>query len=145
MMNENMASAIAASRALGHPARLRTVAMLGSGELCVCQITEVLKLAPSTVSAHLRELKLAGLVAERRDGKWVYFGLAKDDRARRWIETALHAAADDPQLQADSVAVTQLRWLPVEDLCRLGYAAARDKWIDALDAKADGMKARENP
>ena len=55
MMNENMASAIAASRALGHPARLRTVAMLGSGELCVCQITEVLKLAPSTVSAHLRE------------------------------------------------------------------------------------------
>lgn len=119
--------------------------MLGSGELCVCQITEVLKLAPSTVSAHLRELKLAGLVVERRDGKWVYFGLAKDERARRWIETALHAAADDPQLQADSVAVTQLRWLPVEDLCRLGYAAARNKWIDALAAKADGMKARENP
>lgn len=110
--------------------------MLRSGELCVCQITEVLKLAPSTVSAHLRELKIAGLVVERRDGRWVYFGLATDERARHWIETALAAAAKDPQLEADSAAVTQLRWLPVEDLCRLGYDEARSKWIDALAAKA---------
>lgn len=136
MMNNDLDSAVTASRALGHPARLRTVAMLRSGELCVCQITEVLKLAPSTVSAHLRELKIAGLVVERRDGRWVYFGLAKDEGARHWIETALAAAANDPQLEADSAAVTQLRWLPVEDLCRLGYDEARSKWIDALAAKA---------
>ena len=57
-------TAIAATRALGHPARMRAAAMLRSGELCLCQITEVLKLAPSTVSAHLKELKRAGLIED---------------------------------------------------------------------------------
>ena len=136
MMNEELDSTVTIAKALGHPARLRTVAMLRSGELCVCQITEVLKLAPSTVSAHLRELKIAGLVTERRDGRWVYFALCHDTRANRWLEAALSSAADDPQLEADSAAVTQLRWLPVEDLCRLGYEGARAKWIDTLAAKA---------
>ncbi len=73
MKSSNLDTTVAAARALGHRARLRTVAMLRSGELCVCQITEVLKLAPSTVSAHLKELKQAGLVSERKDGRWVYF------------------------------------------------------------------------
>ena len=72
MMSSNLESSVATARALGHPARLRTIAMLRSGELCVCQITEVLGLAPSTVSAHLKELKQAGLITERKDGKWVY-------------------------------------------------------------------------
>jgi len=137
MNNSHLDSAVSVARAIGHPARLRTIAMLGSGELCVCQITEVLKLAPSTVSAHLRELKMAGLVTERKDGRWVYFNLTDDPMARRWIDTSLSEAADDPQLAADNAAVTQLRWLPVEDLCRLGYDAARTKWIDALTAKAN--------
>jgi DNA-binding transcriptional ArsR family regulator len=110
--------------------------MLRSGELCVCQITEVLGLAPSTVSAHLRELKLADLVTERKDGRWVYFALSDDPSAKLWIETALSGVVDDPQLSADNTAVTQLRWLPVEDLCRLGYEGARSKWIDTLAAKA---------
>ena len=136
MSSSCLDSAVNAARALGHPARLRTVAMFRSGELCACQITEVLKLAPSTVSAHLRELKLAGLVTERKDGRWVYFRLSDTPWAQRWIETALADAAEDPQLAADNVAVTQLRWLPVEDLCRLGYEEARTKWIDALAAKA---------
>jgi ArsR family transcriptional regulator len=72
----NLDSAIAATRALGHPARMRAAAMLRSGELCLCQITEVLGLAPSTVSLHIKELKRAGLVIERKEGRWVYFSLA---------------------------------------------------------------------
>jgi len=118
-------SAVAAARALGHPARLRTVSMLRSGELCVCQITEVLKLAPSTVSAHLKELKQAGLVSERKDGRWVYFDLADNENTRPWIEAALSALVNDPQIEADDLLVDELRRLPVEDLCRFGYAAAK--------------------
>jgi DNA-binding transcriptional ArsR family regulator len=49
-------AAIAATRALGHPARMRTAAMLRSGELCLCQITEVLALAPSTVGPALESV-----------------------------------------------------------------------------------------
>jgi DNA-binding transcriptional ArsR family regulator len=99
--------------------------MLRTGELCVCQITEVLKLAPSTVSAHLRELKLAGLVTERKEGRWVYFDLSNDESTRSWIEAALGDLATDPQLAADARLVDELRRLPVEDLCRLGYETAR--------------------
>jgi DNA-binding transcriptional ArsR family regulator len=120
-------SAVAVARALGHPARLRTVAMLRSGELCVCQITEVLKLAPSTVSAHLKELKQAGMVSERKDGRWVYFDLIEDDGTRSWIEVALSGLVDDPQIEADDLLVDELRRLPVEDLCRFGYETAKEQ------------------
>jgi DNA-binding transcriptional ArsR family regulator len=125
MKNSDLESAVAAARALGHPARLRTIAMLRSGELCVCQITEVLKLAPSTVSAHLKELKQAGLVSERKDGRWVYFDLVNDESTRFWTEAALSPLVNDPQIEADDRLVDELRRLPVEDLCRFGYEAAK--------------------
>ncbi len=124
MKNISLDLAVRTARALGHPARMRIVAMLQSGELCVCQITEVLKLAPSTVSAHLKELRRAGLILERKEGKWVHFGIAHDPTARAWIRTSLTALGDDPQLAADRDLVAELRRLPVEDLCRLGYEGA---------------------
>ncbi|MCU0233323.1 MAG: metalloregulator ArsR/SmtB family transcription factor [Thermoanaerobaculales bacterium] len=124
MMDRDLDSAVAAARALGHPARLRAVAMLRGGELCVCQVTEVLKLATSTVSLHLRELKRCGLVTERKDGRWVYVGLSDDLTAREWVRVAIAAAGDEPQLEADERLVEQLRRVPVEDLCRLGYDGA---------------------
>ena len=129
MMSLNLESSVAAARALGHPARLRTIAMLRSGELCVCQITEVLKLAPSTVSAHLKDLKQAGLVSERKDGKWVYFDLIDDEDTGSWTEAALSGLVHDPQIEADERLVAELRGLPVEDLCRFGYEAAKEKTI----------------
>ena len=129
MKSSSLDTTVAAARALGHPARLRTVAMLRSGELCVCQITEVLKLAPSTVSAHLKELKQAGLVSERKDGRWVYFDLIDDEGTRSWIEVALSGLVHDPQIEADDLLVDELRRLPVEDLCRFGYEKAKEKSI----------------
>ena len=127
MISLDLESSVAAARALGHPARLRAVAMLRSGELCVCQITEVLKLAPSTVSAHLKELKQAGLVSERKDGRWVHFDLIEDDETRSWIEVALSGLVHEPQIEADDQLVAELRRLPVEDLCRFGYEEAKEK------------------
>lgn len=120
-------SAVAVARALGHPARLRAVAMLRSGELCVCQITAVLGLAPSTVSLHLRELKRAGIVRERKQSRWVYVGLSDDIEARSWIDLAVTAAGTDPQLEEDARMVERLRRMPVEELCRLGVPAAGEK------------------
>ena len=99
--------------------------MLRTGELCVCQITEVLGLAPSTVSAHLKELKLAGLTRERKAGRWVHIGLTDDSTTRSWIDTTLEPLADDPQLCEDTRFVEKIRALPVESLCRFGYDEAR--------------------
>ena len=116
---------VALARAFGNPARLRIAAMLRTGDLCVCQITEVLGLAPSTVSAHLRELRQAGVTTERKVGRWVYVELADEPGARPWIGSALTAVAGDQQIQTDAALVEELRRLPVEDLCRLGLAEAR--------------------
>ena len=125
MIMSNLNTAVEISRALGHSARLRTVAMLRTGEMCVCQIREVLQLAQSTVSSHLRELRRAGLIIERKDGRWVYFALSEEPDLKPWLDAALGAASDDPQIEADHLVVEDLRQLPVEDLCRLGYEAAK--------------------
>jgi DNA-binding transcriptional ArsR family regulator len=127
MNSSTVESAVAAARALGHPARLRTAAVLRSGELCVCQITEVLKLAPSTVSAHLRELKLAGLTEERKEGRWVHVGLTQNPDLLALVTATLAPLEGDAQLIEDAELVAELRELPVEDLCRLGYEKARIK------------------
>ena len=124
MRVSDLETAVAVARALAHPARLRTLAMLHSGELCVCQITAILALAPSTVSAHLKELRLAGVTVERKEGRWVHIRLSDDPNARAWIETALAALAGDPQVAADRQLLTDLRRVPVEDLCRIGLAEA---------------------
>lgn len=60
-------------KALSDPNRLRILKMLQSRKLCVCEITEVLELATSTVSEHLRVLKYAGFIMEEKDGKWVNY------------------------------------------------------------------------
>jgi DNA-binding transcriptional ArsR family regulator len=135
--------AVAIARALGHSARLRTVAMLRSGDLCVCQITEVLKLAPSTVSLHLKELKRAAVITEHKEGRWVHIGLSEDPEVRPWIDTALAAVAGDPQLDSDDQMVAELRRLPVEDLCRLGYEKARAKQARAGKRRAGQRSVAE--
>lgn len=53
----------------------------GPNEVCVCKILERLDLAPSTVSHHLHELKEAGLLSARRDGKWIYYSVRKEKLA----------------------------------------------------------------
>ncbi len=65
-------------RALSDPNRLRIVKMLEQRELCVCEVREVLDLSTSTVSKHLTILRDAGLIVDRKDGKWVNFRLSTD-------------------------------------------------------------------
>ena len=126
MKISNLDAAVTISRALGHPARLRTVSMLRSGELCVCQVTEVLQLAQSTVSTHLRELKRAGLVVERKQGRWVFFSLSADDpETSPWLDAALRTLESDDQIARDDRTVEEIRGLPVEDVCRHGFEAAK--------------------
>ncbi len=110
-------------KALGHPARLRIVAMLRTGELCACQITVVLGLAPSTVSAHLAELRRSGLITERKDGRWVYYRLGQSEDATEISEWLCQRVRRDPQICSDAAVVRQLRAMPVEELCRMGLDA----------------------
>lgn len=67
---------IAITKALADEGRARVVVALAEGELCLCQIVEVLGLSPSTVSKHMSLLHQAGLVERRKDGRWHYYRLA---------------------------------------------------------------------
>jgi len=70
---------VKALKVLGDETRIRAVLVLRDHELCVCQIVELLELAPSTVSKHLQILKEAGLVESRKKGRWVYYRLSESD------------------------------------------------------------------
>ncbi len=61
--------------ALADPTRLRIAELLRHGERCVCDLTGELDAAQSRLSFHLRTMKEAGLVADRREGRWVYYRL----------------------------------------------------------------------
>jgi ArsR family transcriptional regulator len=61
--------------ALSDETRLAIVALLRSGERCVCDLTAVLDSAQSRLSFHLKTLKEAGLVQDRRAGRWAYYSL----------------------------------------------------------------------
>ena len=60
-------------KALSNEYRIRILKALRDGELCACEIQVVLDAPQSTVASHLRELKDAGLVNTRRQGKWTYY------------------------------------------------------------------------
>jgi len=62
-------------RALADGTRLRILAFLRDGEHCVCELTEALEVGQSLLSFHLKTLKEAGLVSDRREGRWTYCSL----------------------------------------------------------------------
>lgn len=83
--------------------RLRLVNLLGDDEVCVCFLVEILEVSQPTISRHLSYLRRAGLVAARREGKWVHYSLVPPAQerpaavlsaVRRWME-------GDPQMQRD--------------------------------------------
>jgi ArsR family transcriptional regulator len=60
-------------KALSNEHRIRVLEALREGELCACELQAILDAPQSTVGSHLRELKDAGLVKTRRQGKWTYY------------------------------------------------------------------------
>ena len=64
--------------ALSDETRLEIVSMLGGGERCVCELMSALDAAQSRLSFHLKVLKDAGIVVDRRDGRWVHYSLNRE-------------------------------------------------------------------
>jgi DNA-binding transcriptional ArsR family regulator len=109
------------SRALADENRVRTLLALRRGELCVCQITELFGLAPSTVSKHLSILFQAGLVESRKDGRWIYYKLPGPDapaqvrEAIGWVEQALDG---NPRVAEDQRTLKRILKQDPAELCR---------------------------
>ena len=118
-------------KALTHPARLRLLAMLRSGGLCVCQAAAALGSPVSTVSEHLSELKRAGFVVERREGRWVTYSLVGAPEATALLDHLWTLIGGDTLVRQDERVVRKVRRLPLADLCeadldltRFGFAPA---------------------
>ena len=121
MSNESMKATLRVTKALADLQRVRILMMLGPGELCVCQIMEVLALAPSTVSKHLSILSAAGLVDSRKEGRWMYYRLpdgtggALVRPALKWLGDAL---AKDETVKRDTKKLRSVVACEPERLCR---------------------------
>ncbi len=116
-----MRELMAITKALADSNRIRILAMLQAGELCVCQIVEVLGLAPSTVSTHLSVLAGARLVESRKSGRWVYYRLPdhpESESVRGCIEWVINSLANDEVVVADRAKVNRVISICPEELCR---------------------------
>ena len=106
------------AKALADGSRMRVIAALMSrDELCVCQITEMLQLAPATVSRHMTILQHARLVQSRKDGRWVFYRLLKPfpEPLQQWLQQSL---AESREIEEDSKRLQDILSCNPDDLCR---------------------------
>lgn len=115
--SQSLDSLVEAGKGLAHPARLRVLAMLAGGELCVCQLIAVLQLAPSTVSQHLSVLSRGGWLSERKEGKLVFYRLSEGAVAAALAPRVLDLLGTDATVRNDAGVVARLRRIAIAELC----------------------------
>ena len=102
-------------KALGDRTRLRILALLAAGEVCVCNVHESLGLPQPTVSRHLAYLRRSGLVETRRDGVWIHYRLAPpaERLGGAIVDAALHAVGHVPAAGTDRKKLSKVAGLDV--------------------------------
>ncbi|RMF69202.1 MAG: ArsR family transcriptional regulator [Calditrichaeota bacterium] len=106
-----MRSLLKVFKALSDANRLRILKMLEIRPLCVCEITEVLQLAASTVSRHLSVLREAGLILDEKEGKWVNYSLNTSIDGSHPSQILLHLdewLPDDETIRKDAEKVKSI-------------------------------------
>jgi len=98
-------------KALADETRLRIVALLSHGELCVCHLEEALRLSQPKVSRHLATLRSAGVVEHRREGTWVYYRLVRqpDADCERQLRGLVRTFAKRDVLRKDLERLVKVR------------------------------------
>ena len=106
-------------KALSDETRLRIMALLTHGELCVCDLMEVMELPQSTVSRHLATLRQAGLIEDRRQGVWIYYRFVESFEPvyRELLGLFSEGLGHLEQVQADQNRLMDLSEHKKEDAC----------------------------
>jgi ArsR family transcriptional regulator len=95
-------------KALSDDTRLRVMKLLEERELCVCELMQVLDMSQPRISRHLSVLRNAGLVDDRREGKWVYYSLraaSDSDEVKSLLRAMASLANDNPTVKRDKKAL----------------------------------------
>jgi ArsR family transcriptional regulator len=90
-------------RALADSTRLRLLNLIADREICVCYFVEILNISQPKVSRHLAYLRRAGIVASRREGKWMHYRLVmpKDQAAASILSETLKHLKQKPEMHKD--------------------------------------------
>jgi DNA-binding transcriptional ArsR family regulator len=97
--------------ALGDESRVRLLMALGNREICVQHLVELLGLAPSTVSKHLSLLRHAGLVEQRKQGRWIFYRRADANApaaVRNTYSYLQHCVGLKPEIKADYARLAEI-------------------------------------
>ena len=110
-------------KSVADPTRVRILKLLEGGDMCVCQIIAVIELSQGTISKHLFLLKMAGLVKERQEKKWVHYSLdgsGGSPYARKMIATLKGWLNDDPVIVRDRKREALAREIGPVEICDRG-------------------------
>jgi ArsR family transcriptional regulator, arsenate/arsenite/antimonite-responsive transcriptional repressor len=90
-------------RALADTTRLRLLNLIADREICVCYFVEILRTGQPKISRHLAYLRKAGIVASRREGKWMHYRLTipRDEVTARILRETLKHLREKPEMQRD--------------------------------------------
>jgi ArsR family transcriptional regulator len=116
-MADDLRSMVERLKAVSHPLRLRVLALLGAGELCVCQVAEVLQVPQSSASEALRELRRAGFVTERKEGRWVFVSIVSEADVSPLLKGILAEATPLAEVQRDRIRAVEVKALPIPAVC----------------------------
>jgi ArsR family transcriptional regulator, arsenate/arsenite/antimonite-responsive transcriptional repressor len=108
--------------ALADPTRLRLLNLMNGHEVCVCYFVEILKQGQPKISRHLAYLRRAGIVAARREGKWMHYSIERPDdaRAASILDATLKSFETDRNMKADLVRLGQACGKPQNFVTLLG-------------------------
>lgn len=119
--------------ALADRTRLRLINLMRDSEVCVCFFVDVLESLQPRISRHLAFLRRAGIVASRRDGKWMHYRLVqpRHPHAQRILEDLLASLNDDPEMRGDfeklkSITSATLRPVQIQAVTHATQLVERD-------------------
>src|SRR5215208_7033721 len=101
-------------RALADGTRLRLLNLMGDDEVCVCFFVEILSISQPKISRHLAYLRRAGVVASRREGKWMHYRIAspEDAHAARVFAEVLTWLGEEREMQKDRARMENICCAP---------------------------------
>jgi ArsR family transcriptional regulator len=113
---------VAIARTLSDTTRIRVVAALRNGELCVCELVDALHISQSSLSTHLQMCRQFGVLTARKDGRWIYYSLS--DRYAPLVErifSEFDTLRSDEQLRRDAKRLRKRLLMRQDDRCVVGF------------------------
>jgi ArsR family transcriptional regulator len=117
---------MAIARTLGDPTRIRVMAALRNGELCVCELVDALDISQSSLSSHLQICREVGVVTTRKESRWIYYSLSAGYAPLiETIFSELQTLGRDEQLRQDHRRLKKRLQMREGGRCVVGFGQLR--------------------